>query len=177
VAQLLWLTIYMTHTIVWCVTWYFTGKTYAMVLYAKVLRVAIWNRGKRSNRRMVATELWEVNLISHFRRSVNESFALLVFTQRRCAVSNRRFGGNLSVPLASVKQSKINGDCVTLADEIDRLLLKRRLLTTNLRCVKHQKGDDLSDRFNIFCFALNIITVTKSSNTIWKQDTEVIVFS
>jgi hypothetical protein len=55
---------------------------------------------------------------------------------------------------------------MTLADEIDRLLRKRLLLTTNLHCVKYQEGDDLSDRFNIFCFALDIITVTKSSNKI-----------
>jgi hypothetical protein len=46
----------MTRTIVWCVTWYFTGKTYAMVLYGKVLRIAIWNREKWSNRRVVETE-------------------------------------------------------------------------------------------------------------------------
>ena len=55
---------------------------------------------------------------------------------------------------------------MTLADEIDRFFPKRRLLTTNIRCVKYQEGDDLSDRFNISCFALDIITVTKSSNTI-----------
>jgi hypothetical protein len=55
---------------------------------------------------------------------------------------------------------------VTLADEIDSLLPKRRLLTTNLRCVKYQKGEDLSGRFNIFCFALDIATVAKSSNMI-----------
>jgi len=46
----------VTRTIVWCVTWYFTGKTYAVVLYGRVLREAFWNRVRRSNRRMVDTE-------------------------------------------------------------------------------------------------------------------------
>lgn len=55
---------------------------------------------------------------------------------------------------------------MTLADEIDGSLPKLRLLTTNLCYVKYQKGDDLSDRFNIFCFALDSITVPKSSTTI-----------
>jgi len=70
----------------------FPGKNICYGVYGKVFRVAIWNGGNRMYRRMVATEQWEVNLISRFRRSVNESFALLVFTQRRCAVINRRFG-------------------------------------------------------------------------------------
>jgi len=156
----------MTHTIVWCVTWYFTGKTYAVVLYGRVLREAFWKWKGRSNRRMVEREQWDGNLISRFRCGVSENFALLVFTQRRLAVSNRRFGGNLSVPPARVKQSKISGNCVTLSDKIDRLLPKHRFLTTNLRCVKYQKGDDISDGFNILCFALDSVTVTKSSNTI-----------
>jgi len=105
-------------------------------------------------------------VISRFRHCVNESFALLVFTQHRLTISNRRFGGKLSVPPATVKQSKINEDCVTIADKVDRLRPTLRLLTTILRCAKYQKGEDVSGGFNIFCFALDIVTVNKSSNTI-----------